>query len=301
MSTSASPTPAPSARLVDLQPTSAFFVGIDSDGCAFDAMDIKHQECFTPTTIRVWGLQAASTLARETALFVNLGSTTRGQNRWVALARFFELLAQRPEVAERGVQVPEGRELRAFIESGMPLSDKGIREYAGAHPGPEINRCIEWGDAVNAAIADMVHGCPPFPNVRESLAAMLGRVDCMVVSATPVEALEREWGEHGLDVYVRVIAGQEMGTKAQHIELAAKGKYADDHILLIGDAPGDRDSARRTGVLYFPINPGREAASWLRFRTEALPRFLGGTYAGAYEASLIEEFEALLPERPPWA
>ena len=87
--------PAAAQVLIDFVPTTAFFVGIDSDGCAFDAMDIKHQECFTPTTIKHWNLQAASTLARETAIFVNLGSTTRGQNRWIALARVFELLAQR--------------------------------------------------------------------------------------------------------------------------------------------------------------------------------------------------------------
>jgi hypothetical protein len=29
-------------------------------------------------------------------------------------------------------------------------------------------------------------------------------------------------------------------------------------------------------------------------------RFLAGTYAGEYEAKLIEEFQALLPEVPPW-
>ena len=39
---------------------------------------------------------------------------------------------------------------------------------------------------------------PPFPFVRESLESMQGKADVMVVSATPGEALEREWDEHGL-------------------------------------------------------------------------------------------------------
>ena len=26
-------------------------VGIDSDGCAFDTMEVKHKECFIPNTI----------------------------------------------------------------------------------------------------------------------------------------------------------------------------------------------------------------------------------------------------------
>ena len=53
---------------------------------------------------------------------------------------------------------------------------------------------------------------------------------------------------------MRLIAGQEYGTKAEHLALAAKGKYADDHILMIGDAPGDFKAAKSNGVLYFPIN-----------------------------------------------
>ena len=73
--------------LIDFKPKQSFFVGIDSDGCAFDAMEIKHKECFTPSTIKVWGLQPVSKYARETAEFVNLYSTTRGLNRWIALVR----------------------------------------------------------------------------------------------------------------------------------------------------------------------------------------------------------------------
>ena len=46
--------------LIDFKPQHAFFVGIDSDGCAFDAMELKHKECFTPTIVKVWGLQAVS-------------------------------------------------------------------------------------------------------------------------------------------------------------------------------------------------------------------------------------------------
>lgn len=41
---------------------------MDSAGCAFDAMDIKHLECFTPCYIKYWDLQPISTLAREMVL-----------------------------------------------------------------------------------------------------------------------------------------------------------------------------------------------------------------------------------------
>jgi phosphoglycolate phosphatase-like HAD superfamily hydrolase len=122
----------------------------------------------------------------------------------------------------------------------------------------------------------------------------------MVVSATPVEALTREWEEHDLAQYVGLIAGQELGSKKEHLGMAAGGRYAPDHILMVGDAPGDRKAAEANGVLFYPINPGFEEQSWQRFHDEALPRFFNGTYAGEYMAERIAEFEALLPEHPPW-
>jgi len=146
----------------------------------------------------------------------------------------------------------------------------------------------------------MVCGIPPFPYVRESLEVLFDKADMIVVSQTPTEALEREWQEHGIDRYVRAIAGQEIGTKSDHIRLAAQGKYAPHHMLMIGDAPGDLKAARDNNALFFPINPGCEEESWQRFYEEGLHKFLAGEYAGGYEAQLIAEFEKVLPEVPPW-
>lgn len=286
--------------LVDFVPTKEFFVGIDSDGCAMDAMDIKHQECFTPSYIKYWNLQPISTLARETAIFVNLGSVTRGLNRWLALRQLLDLLRDRVDVAERGVTIPAYPELTDFIESDYPLSDKGVAAWAAANPSPTADRMIAWGGGVNAMIADMVHDCGPFPGVREAMQAMYPVVDEMTVSATPMEALKREWAEHGLAQYMQVVAGQEMGSKAEHVQYAASGKYPANHIMLIGDAPGDRDAAAKAGCLYYPILPGEEKKSWLRFTAEALPKFLKEEFEGAYQESLIEEFNAKLPDTVPW-
>ena len=122
----------------------------------------------------------------------------------------------------------------------------------------------------------------------------------MVVSSTPGEALQREWAEHDVARYAGLICGQEIGSKAEHLHYGACGKYDPGRILMIGDAPGDMKAAKDNGVLFYPINPGREAASWQRFHDEAADRFLAGEYAGPYEQTLIDEFLALLPETPPW-
>jgi len=292
--------PAAAKPLADLQPQHPFFVGIDSDGCAFDSMEIKHKECFCPNIIKWWDLQAVSKYAREAAEFVNLYSKWRGINRWPALVMVLDLLRERAEVIARRATITEAKNLKAFMASGQPLSDTGLKAYMAEHPDPELDKALGWSKAVNASIADIVHGVPPFPFMRESLQAMQGKVDVVVVSATPTEALIREWEEHDIAKYARVIAGQEMGSKKQHLALAAKGKYAPDHILMMGDAPGDMEAAKANGTLFFPINPGQEEKSWERFYREGLARFTGGTYAGAYEASLIAEFEKLLPSVPPW-
>jgi phosphoglycolate phosphatase-like HAD superfamily hydrolase len=292
--------PAAAKPLADLQPQQSFFVGIDSDGCAFDSMEIKHKECFCPNIIKWWDLQAVSKYAREAAEFVNLYSKWRGINRWPALVMVFDLLRERAEVIARRATITEAKKLKAFMASGQPLSDTGLKAYMAEHPDPELDKALGWSKAVNASIADMVHGVPPFPFMRESLQAMQGTADVVVVSATPTEALVREWEEHDIAKYARVIAGQEMGSKKQHLALAAKGKYAPDHILMMGDAPGDMEAAKANGTLFFPINPGQEEKSWERFFREGLARFTAGTYAGAYEASLIAEFEKLLPSVPPW-
>jgi phosphoglycolate phosphatase-like HAD superfamily hydrolase len=286
--------------LVEMQPRYKFFVGIDSDGCAFDTMEIKHKECFCPNTIKHWDLQPVSKYAREAVEFVNLYSKWRGINRWPALVMVFDLLRERPEVQARKVEVTQAPKLREFMKSGKPLSNDGLKAYMAEHPDPELDRAMAWTKGVNAAIADMVHGVPPFPYVRESLELLQKQADVVVVSATPGEALTREWEEHDIARYARVIAGQEMGTKKQHLALAAKGKYPSDRILMIGDAPGDMEAARANGALFFPINPGHEERSWERFCKEGLGKFFAGEFAGSYESGLIAEFEKLLPGVPPW-
>lgn len=289
----------PAQVLRDFKPTKEFFVGIDSDGCIFDSMEIKHQECFAPMFIKHFSLQAVSKYARETWAFVNLYSKTRGANRFPALVRALSLLRERPQVIARNVSVPETAALDEWIARETKLGNATLAaEVKNGNRG--LDQVKVWSDAVNDTVLDLVHGVPPFPLVRECLQQINEKADAMCISQTPVDALKREWGEHGIDQFVKIIAGQEMGTKTEHLKFAAKDKYAPDKILMIGDAPGDFKATKSNGALFFPINPGQEEASWERLHNEALDRFFAGTYAGEYEAALVKEFDACLPEKPHW-
>jgi phosphoglycolate phosphatase-like HAD superfamily hydrolase len=289
----------PQAPLRNFNRTKDFFVGIDSDGCAFDTMEVKHKECFIPNIIKFFGLAAVSKYAREAAEFVNLYSKWRGINRFPALTRALDLLERRGEVARRGFRVPRLEGLRGWIGRETRLGNPVLKAESQRTADPDLERVYRWSEAVNDTVEEIVRGVPPFPFVRESLEMMAGRADVMVVSATPGEALRREWDEHGIRRFTALIAGQELGSKTEHLQLAA-APYDRDKVLMVGDAPGDRQAAEANGVLFYPIDPGAEDESWRRFYEEALPRFFAGTYAGDYMARQVARFETLLPETPPW-
>ncbi|MGE3315117.1 MAG: HAD family hydrolase [Planctomycetaceae bacterium] len=278
-----------------------FLVGIDSDGCAFDTMEVKHKECFIPNTIKYFDLQAISKYAREAAEFVNLYSKWRGINRFPALTMTMDLLEKRPEVLARKVHVSRIQSVRDWIDRETKLGMPALRALVEKTGDADLKRTCDWSQAVNDTVDDMVHGVPPFPFVAESLQKLSSVADMIVCSATPTPALEKEWEEHDIRKYTVAICGQEAGTKKETLGLAQKsGNYDKDKVLMIGDAPGDMAAAKAVGALFYPINPGAEDASWKRFYNESCDRFLSGTYAGEYEAKLIAEFDAYLPEQPPW-
>jgi len=210
------------------------------------------------------------------------------------------LLRDWPEPMRRGVKIPEVPTLEAWIDSGATLGNPALEAEVAKTNDPILKQALEWSKAVNRSIADMVEGVPPFPYFRECAEKLALQADIICVSATPGEALEREWQEHDISKYAAVIAGQEMGSKKEHLKLAAVGKYPAENVLMIGDALGDLAAARANGALFYPINPGHEEESWERLLREGIDRFFNHTCAGEYEASLIAEFEKLLPERPPW-
>ncbi|MEE4116335.1 MAG: HAD hydrolase-like protein [Marinilabiliaceae bacterium] len=287
-------------RLQSIRKDKDFFVGIDSDGCVFDTMDLKQKEFFIPNGIKYFNLFAISREVRETWEFVNLHSDTRGTNRFPALVRVFELLGRRKDIREKGFELPDISSLEYWTEKESKLGNESLNEYIKNNADPFLSQVLEWSLAVNHDIATWLRGVSPFNYVKEALERISLVADSVVVSQTPAEALEKEWEEHGLSKFVKLIAGQEYGTKTEHIRYAATGRYAPENILMIGDAPGDLKAAKDNKACFFPVIPGKEAESWEILYKEALDRFLTNTYKGEYEAGLLRSFEMALPDQPIW-
>jgi len=296
----------PAQPLKDHQPRHRFFVGVDSDGCAFDTMAAKEQRCFCLGMIASFGLQPVAQAARECSDFAALFSRTRGANRHQTTRRVIaELLPTHPVVKRSGFKVPNFPHYFQWVDDPTSLlSNAGLQQALDLATDPaarkELETALQWSRRADRAIDDLVKDIPPFPSVRASLEKVAARADIAVLSSASQEALEQEWTEHQIAQYVTVIAGQEMGNKIDQIRYATEGKYEKNHVLMVGDTPGDMQAARANEAMFYPINPGHEIESWNRFHDEAFDRFIQGKYAGAYEAKRIAEFDRLFLDSPPW-
>jgi phosphoglycolate phosphatase-like HAD superfamily hydrolase len=281
-----------------LTPQHDFLVAIDSDGCAFDTMELKHKECFAPHLINSYNLQPVSKYARETWEFFNLYSKGRGTNRFPAVVTTMEWLLRRPEVLARGARICVPQGLAKWVQEETRLGNPALMQAVERTGDPDLKLALSWSLAVNEQIERFVRGVPPFPYVRECLEKLRPTADMLVCSATPGEALVREWKEHEIDRFVGAICGQELGSKKEILAVAKT--YKPQHALMVGDAPGDQQAALANGALFFPIMPGAEDQSWQRLYEEGIERFLSGTFAGEYQERLLDEFDRALPTAPLW-
>ena len=271
------------SALDDFTRKQRFAVCVDSDGCAMDTMNIKHFRCFGPCMVEEWGLQRWEKPILDRWNVINLFSLTRGINRFKGLAMALgEINAQYTPVD--GIEA-----LQAWADSAPELSNDAVEKEASRDP--VFQKALAWSRAVNRSIEALPpEEVKPFGGVKEALAAAHTQADVVVVSSANPEAVRKEWQRFGLLDHVDLICTQEMGSKAYCIRRLAEKGYAPEEILMCGDAPGDEAAAAENRVLYFPILVRHEAESWMQFVSEALPRFLGGAYAGEYQEEQLRRF-----------
>jgi len=265
-----------------------YLVCVDSDGCAMDTMNCKHMRCFGPCMVKEWGLEQwqDEILARWNA--INLFEMTRGINRFKGLAQHLA------EINEKYVAIPGVEALKLWAETAPALSNDGAKAAAEAATDPDakhiFEKALNWSKAVNAAIVELPEELKvPFEGAKDGLAAAKLVADVAIVSSANRDAVMEEWTQHGLLPHTDIVLAQDCGSKAHCIAEMLKFGYAPDHVLMVGDAPGDCDAAEKNGVWYFPILVGSEKASWEELQSIALDKLLSGEYA-AYQPTKKAEF-----------
>lgn len=262
-----------------------FLVCIDSDGCAMDTMDCKHFHCFGPCMVDEWELGEWKDEILEYWNQVNLYTMTRGINRFLALGKVLM------HVSETYREISQIQEFASWTETAKELSNASVKA-AYEQTGQEVfQKALDWSIAVNLAITKLPEELKkPFDGACDGVRTAHEAADVAIVSSANQEAVKEEWEKFGLMESVDICMTQSEGSKAFCIGEMLKKGYAPDHVLMVGDAPGDQAAAEKNGVLYYPILVRKEAQSWKRFTDEALPKFLGGSYSGEYQGQVIREF-----------
>ncbi|MBQ9007731.1 MAG: HAD hydrolase-like protein [Clostridia bacterium] len=271
---------------------SHFLIGIDSDGTAFDSMNIKHLDAFIPAALEIWPMdQSTAEAFIRIEKTVNLFSSLRGINRYPGLLEVFDRLKKEcPDAAG----LPDLTALRAYLAGESRYSPVTLKAWLSAHPSGELEKVLAWSDRADTLFARACDGLQPFPGVRESLAEACKTATVAVVSSAARVGLEKDWAAGGLTPCVDLLMSQDDGSKTAQLQKAMATCHSPVTALMLGDTDSDGQCAHEAGALFYPIMPGDEAASWQRFRKEILPLFLAGKYDAIQEKKYYDQLKAML-------
>lgn len=260
-----------------------FLICVDSDGCAMDTMDVKHIKCFGPCMVQEWNLEQWETPILKRWNEINLYSMTRGINRFLGLAKALS------EINDAYCEIDGLDEFVEWTKSAPELSNGALAERLSETKSACMAKALEWSKRVNQEIDALPEtDKKAFAGVAEGLRAAQQTADVAVVSSANREAVVEEWQRCGLLGTVDVLCCQDTGSKAHCIAELLKQGYAQDHVLMVGDAPGDHKAAEKNGVLFYPILVRREAESWQNL-PQALKALTTGEYAKLGE-TLYQDF-----------
>ncbi len=255
-----------------------YLVCVDSDGCVMDTMNCKHFNCFGPCMVDEWGLQQWQDAILERWNVINLFSMTRGINRFKGLA------VALGEIDKQYKPIPGVKALQHWADTAPALSNDGVAKAAAEAADEDaktiFEKALSWSKAVNAAIVKLDETLKvPYDGAKEGLAAAHTFADVAMVSSANRDAVEEEWGKFGLLAHTDIVLAQDIGSKAACIAEMMKFGYDPEKVLMVGDAPGDSDAAKKNGVYYYPILVNHEKESWDEAITVAFGKLQSGDYA----------------------
>ena len=259
-----------------------YLVCVDSDGCAMDTMYSKHVLCFGPLLVQEWGLQQWKDAILRRWNDINLYQMTRGINR------FQSLVMALSEIHEKYTPIVGLDALKLWVETAHALSNEYLEEAVAAAQNEDARLCLQkallWSYAVNDNITKLPEELKvPFRGARECIAAAAEFADIAIVSSANRDAVEEEWEKYGLLEHADILLAQDCGSTAHCIGCMLDFGYEKDHVLMVGDAPGDCEAAEACGVWFYPILVNWEEESWSALAQKYLQLFHQGKYATCQE------------------
>ncbi len=265
-----------------------YLVCVDSDGCVMDTMNCKHFHCFGPRMVDEWNLDEWKEPILERWNVINLFSMTRGINRFKGLAMALA------EIDKLYTSIQGIEHLVHWADTAPALSNDGVAKAAEEATDPDakliLSKALSWSKAVNASIVELPEELKvPYEGAKEGLAAAHEFADVAMVSSANRDAVEEEWGKFGLLEYTDIVLAQDIGSKAACIKEMLKFGYDLNKVVMVGDAPGDSDAAKKNNVHYYPILVNHEKESWDEAIAVAFGKLQSGEYA-EYGAKKEQDF-----------
>jgi len=257
---------------------SHFFIGVDSDGTAFDSMNLKHLQAFIPAAEAIWSFEGDEALFAQTEREVNLTSALRGINRFPGLLEVFQRMR-----TQKTSHVPDLQDFSAYIQAETIYSNATLKAWIASHPSAELEKVLQWSLLSDQLFAQACEHIRPFPHTAQALKAASEKAVVGVISSASSESISRDWKNCGLLPFVDVLMSQQDGNKREQLRTAMSRCCAPVSALMLGDTLGDAKAAQEAGARFYPIVPGTEDADWVRFEREILPAFLAGRYGDEEE------------------
>ncbi|MCM8764730.1 MAG: hypothetical protein NC830_05175 [Candidatus Omnitrophica bacterium] len=297
------------AGIKEFKKTKDYLVAVDTDGCVVDNMSGKQILVFHPLYMEFYGLWDIESYFREVAEYYNLFSAHRGSNRFIALRLILKALRERMDVSrivkEKNLEIPDVAIIDDFIkfceENSYGLSNSSLRLFVDTMPlNLAAQKLLAWSRAVNEILPLVDKAFVPFANARKSLEIISTKADVVVVSQTPYDDLFEYWRSYDMIKYVRIICGQEVGSKIHQIEMLKNiGGYSENNVLVIGDSYGDFEAAAKNNVRFYPVSPGQEENAWKK-TPDVFDLFINGKYTAEKQKIFLEEFLNILTGSLPW-
>ena len=286
-------------HMYELTPKNKFLVGIDSDGCAFDTMELKHKECFIPPFIKHYQLQGVSKYAREAAEFVNLYSKRprlQPVSRADRAARPGSPPGPRSKPAAYNIQVPPG--VVAWTKRETKLGNPALEAEVAKTGDADLAQALAWSKEVNAARRR--HG--------PRRAAVSARPRVPAKAARPGRH-PRRLGDAQRSPQPRMGGARHRPIRRRHLRAGnrlEKGSARQREKIRSRPHADDRRRARRPAGRRRQPAPGSS-------RSIPAPRKQAGNASStkastgsfrplrpSYQKELLAEFDKRLPETPPW-
>lgn len=258
---------------------------VDSDGCVMDTMTPKHRFCFGPEAIKMWNLLPWEKEAEKRWEEINLWQKTRGINRFQGIYRF--LYEFRDKISEAD-ELPR---LEHWLQTTGEYSERALAEEVKKTGSKLLQQVLDWSDKVNESINRLPkEKTRVFTGAKDIISRICKETDVYIISSANREAVCREWEEASVLNYVTECMTQEKGTKCECLKKVCALGYESSHVLMVGDALGDKESADVAGIPFFPILAGKEEESWQEGRESAFPAWLNENYTKGMQQKYERQF-----------